>query len=654
MFEFWVRLGVSVVSIGLTYGLNRLSPNHAFYLWTGLALYATGLLILDRQRKLNPGVQGFVAVTDAAAISLILGASNFLDSFGFLVLIPCAYAAARYGSRPSAIAPIAAGNLFLSHQIFLSGEPNAVFYGQVAGVLGIGLMLNQSRIIVSEAVHKRIGSLNPLESTGEDYLELRENFRKLKEMYRDLERKGRKDRISAKLLETRFPSDIRFFSRIAEAVKELTGADGTAIYGVAQYDSVLVVRGSSGDVPTVMADSSLTINLRQATAVLKDSLARSMMSLQSDESRAGLVPIPLQANGKTLGMMCLRVLDPIQLDNVRESGEEIAPLVAKMIVEELNREPDRRRLREAELLYETAVVTQGAETATMVASRVLRELSQILEVDHLSVHWVDEVNLIQGPLEGTDLQPFEVINFAGGFGELGWFSSGSPEVVISDTSQDPRCNPYDVRKKRIGSLVIMPIRFDSDPFAVLVAATHRSGGLDFEDVDTLRTVTGELGRALAELETQTRGAEGLVTAVEFQKVITGKPGALVTLQPIRQDAVVESISRPMHEQAVKKFVRHVRSKLYAGGVVCRRPQGDIVAFLPYQTEHSAQSWANEIAASASLIGVRTYGQAGKVPFAVRAKVAIVTRSESLNAVGAKFHTQDSTYSLQQESGQLSS
>src|SRR5690349_7045475 len=54
---------------------------------------------LEHRGYRNPGIAGFFAVTDAAIIAFVVASVGKLDSLGFLVLAPCAFAAMRHRAQ---------------------------------------------------------------------------------------------------------------------------------------------------------------------------------------------------------------------------------------------------------------------------------------------------------------------------------------------------------------------------------------------------------------------------------------------------------------------------------------------------------------------------------------------------------------------------
>jgi GGDEF domain-containing protein len=127
---------------------------------------------------------------------------------------------------------------------------------------------------------------------------------------------------------------------------------------------------------------------------------------------------------------------------------------------------------------------------------------------------------------------------------------------------------------------------------------------------------------------------GMMTPKEFQRHVEGTPGGfLVYLEPLQPDELTRAFGRPAFATALRKYGARLNATLPAGGAVCRRSQGDYVVLLPPMSDDNARSWANDAAATASLIGVTTAEGSANVPLAVRAKVAALgTRTSRLAAI----------------------
>src|SRR3970282_1611388 len=120
------------------------------------------------------------------------------------VLAPMAYPAARFGPPPAAMAPLAASSLFASYAWSRPDqEPAPAFYAQLLCVLVVGLLLNHRRIVVTV---------------------------------------------------TRAPDGEggSFLWRLTERLREITGADGLAIYQASRYGKAFVHRQAEGEYPEAL------------------------------------------------------------------------------------------------------------------------------------------------------------------------------------------------------------------------------------------------------------------------------------------------------------------------------------------------------------------------------------------------------------------
>lgn len=135
-------------------------------------------------------------------------------------------------------------------------------------------------------------------------------------------------------------------------------------------------------------------------------------------------------------------------------------------------------------------------------------------------------------------------------------------------------------------------------------------------------VAAEMHQALLRIQSQPASASGLTLPSEFHALVEeGNEGCLVYLEPLRKEETLARYGAPAFEIALRQLALRLRSKLPAGGALCRRSAGDYIAYLPHLQEQAARNWANEAAATASLIGIAIEEGRKRVPLAVRAKVA---------------------------------
>ncbi len=579
---------------------------------------------LERRGYRNPGIAGFFAVTDAAIIAFVLASAGKLDSLGFLVLAPCAFATMRHRAQPVFMAPLATASLLVAHSLSGKGDvPGVALLAQMAGVLAIGLLFPTSRhTITTVQAAERISDLNLIPIGPPDaILDLRENYRKLRDAYQDLDRRSRRDRRAALLGEARNGPASGFFRRLAERLAQLSSAEKVVLYTMAGYGGQFVVRSTHGDLPPEMQEAAIEVDPKLAPILIRESAERSIQALRQDAG--GFANMLLLNEGKVVGMVALWHDSDDTLEEARREIDDSATTIAAMISDALRREDVERRLRESELLYDMAALASGAESRTSVAARFTREIFEMLGADHVGIYLLDGGELTPLSREGADVRLLESMSFATGPGLNGWMGVEAPELLLADVRADSRCPASAAIKARVGSYCVIPLQCGEQPFGVLTAATHRTGGLDLPAMEVLRVSGSELSHALAKYESE-GGAEGVMNPREFQTHVGTSAGSLVVLEALRRDQLVESLGRAAVNHALRKFARRVRARLPVGGAVCRRPEGDYLVFLPGFAETAASRWANELSATASMIGLRTPDGSTKIPLALRAKVAEIS------------------------------
>jgi GGDEF domain-containing protein len=629
MFELTIRL----IGAGLVTFLTGMLDDSIFqFTWRVALVFGAYSIVgyqLENKNLKNPGIAGFIAVADSLAISLILALFNRLDDFGFLTLLPCAYAATRFGSMAVAMAPLAATGLISAEMVVQGKPPTAMLMAHAGAVLLIGLLMNQQRIIVTTTRDVEVPEPRAVE-TPDAYMELREGYRNLKTVCRELEVSGRRDHLCCQLYETKLSKDERFYTRLTRKLKDLLKVDVVSLYTMAQFDDTMVVRSIAGSTTQPMNDSSIAVNLRLSQAQMHDRIDQALSTIAGPERRLTIANVILTQNGKIIGMLVLQDENLLKLEEGKKSAEEISGFVTSMIVDEMIRANHERRLRESELLYEMAVTCSGADTANNLAARITREVFHDLDVDHMAVWWIDDNESLIAAHAGENLRFVDIMSFANGTGLEGWLSINAPELAIFDVAKDDRCPADKALRLRIGSFCLVPIQFRERPYGYITAATHRTGGIDNQEVETLRIVAAEMGQALARLNNDSEAREGLMTPSEFkQHVHESHSGCIVVLEVLRKEQLIHSFGRPVVEHAQRQLALRLRAKLPVGGSLCRRSQGDFVAFLPKYTEEFARRWANEVSATASLIGLRTPDGKARIPFAIRAKAATVQKNPQI-------------------------
>lgn len=627
MVEFVVRLLFAVALVAM--GFFNVAGVEFDLAWKAAALTgAFGVLIglAERRHLRNPGVAGLIAVVDALALALVVGKLGGLETFGFVVLLPIGYAAARFGSLPSAMAPLASAAMLVANFALRREDPTPILLGQAGLVLALGLLTNQRRIVMT--VTREVADGNPaIESeesleqpVPEGYLQLRESYRTLRDEFRDLQRRSRRDRLTVRLIETRRHRGLAFYRNLAATMAQLTEADQVVLHTAAQFTDSFVARATAGDVPEAFVREAIPFDLSRGLDSLAGQAADRLRALQSESDRATGANIVLFDDHRPTGMLTLRGLDGDKLDEARETAEEAAPLVAWLIREEAASRRTHRRLHEAELLYEIATTGTGATSPAALAARVVAELAEATELDHLGAYFLDGHELVPAALHGRSVRFIESMSFAYGPGVEGWLKIGAPELAIFDLFGDQRCDRAEAIKQRVGSYCVVPIQFDEAPYGFLSAAAGTAGSIDVAEWHTLRLVAAEIGQAFSRRLEESASQSGLMTAREFQSYLQTMPtGWLVYLEPLRRQELLEVFGRAALQRALRDFAHKLRARLPRGGAICRRPEGDYVAFLPEVGDAFARSWTNEAAAMASMVAVESGGN--RRPLAMRARTA---------------------------------
>ncbi len=624
-----LALAAALVGAGIVVG-----PEAFDFVWRVALLFATysGIAyLLERRGLRNPGVSGFVAVADAALIAYLIARFGVLEPYAFLVLAPCAFATARHGSNSAAMAPIAAAWLLVAANLATRMPPSGSLLIQVLAVLTVGLLMNQARIVMTVTREIEIPITPPTEGPEPvHFMELRENFRRLRDHCKDLERRSRRDRVSMTLYEAARGHAGKAYTRLAQALREMTGAESLSLHTASGLGDLMVVRGVSGPIPEEIHSTAFTIGQGLSEYQQRSRMDQLLRSLRDPDARQATGSVLLKDRGRLVGMLCMVHNAVERLDEAVAKVEEAMPMLVTLLREEDLRESNRRRLAELETLYGIATVVAGAETVTSLAARVVRELAETLPLQHVSVHALDGDEALLLASSGPLVRLEQHLDFDGVTGIGGWVRAGASELHMRDVPGSGLVDRTVALKRRAGSYCLIPIRFGPEPYGYLAASTNAVGGLDEGIMAVLRSTATELSRAIGRLEGAPRGPEGLANPTEFQAAVTQHPaGCLVYLEPLRLEETIENFGRPAVDHALRTLAVRLLGQLPAGGLLCRRREGDLVAYLRDVDESFARRWANESTAVASMVPLRTPDGRARIPFGLRAKVARLGPLETL-------------------------
>lgn len=625
MFELVTKVLLASIAAGAALGTpsaNAPVTVQAAVAFAALAFFSWRLRA--REVRLS-GVWMAVTAGESLAIAFALAGLGALEALSILALGPVVLGV-RNGAPAGAAAPLSAASLLAAHVALApSPIPSLGLIGGAIGVLAIGLLLPVPTLevrLAPEAQAPGAADLPPTDRVfpaNDEFLELRESYRRLRDAFREQERRGRKDRLLAQLLEARLGGG-RGLVRIAAALRAMTGAESITIYTVAGTGDALVVRGAAGAPPEALGESSVHVDPSRPSAAWLQDVDAALAALLGDEIRSRTHNIALRRRGQHVGLICLVHGDPAAALEARALVEEVAGEIAGLVVEEGRLDGLVRRTREAELLYEVAGLAGSGQTPTGTAARIVRELGEILDCDHLSVVVLDGDRPVPLATHGALGDYLGALRLPSGPGVAGWRAEGAPEFDTFDARNDLRLEPEEALRRRIGSLAILP--FPGHPTeGYLVAMSHRPGAIDAAARQALRTVAAEIGRVLVRADRE--AGDALLTPGEFANYLDGKRGQLVVLEPLHLDEATKTLGRPAVANSLRRLLARLRATLPANGALCRRAEGDLVAFLPDVDAEAAEVWANEASAIAALVGVRAADGSASLPLAIRAKTAVL-------------------------------
>lgn len=621
MFELITRL---LLVSGCVWGAFALGQSDLPWLlqWGAMAAaFSITLALFERRGFRNGGAAGLASVVDAAMLGLLLGKLGLLPNFGFLVLGPMLYATSRFGANPAASAPMVAGTLVLGHLAYESAAIPASLLAQTAAVLILGLLARPKTLIqsVEPALEALLPTL-PLFPREPEPQEAPVSTH-LRERVQELEARSEMERLRLALCQAVVSSKSPY-SSVAASVREWLGADGLILYSASASRDQLVSEAAQGLVADELRSAGLEIPRKLESDELPRVLSESLRAHTTNADSLKWTVRPIFEGDCLVGGLAIGARILAWAQKADERVLEIEPTLADTLARIADQRESKRRLAEAELLYMVSNSGAGATSSATLAARVARELWDLLDVDHLSVVFLDDDRPLPVVTHGASAPFLPLVSFARGPDVAGWVRTGAPELWIPDTLDDPRVDHAASLKKRIGSYLLCPLAYVGGAVGFIAVATHRVRGIDVSTVETVRTVAAELGQALNRQQSQRMGAPGLCTPIEFRDfLVKADDGFLVYLEVLDRPTILERYGRASVDHAIRKLAGRIRSRLPEGGLVCRREEGDFVAYLNGIDEIAARSWANDVAASASMIGLESPDGRHRIPLALRAKVA---------------------------------
>jgi len=620
-----IELTIRVVAAGLVFLLSTwLGVPDVAVGWKialAIGLYAGAGYAVEARGKRNMGVSGILAVCDSGAILFIAAAINHLDQCAILSLLPALYAFRRYGVNLWLTIPCLVGLLFSAAAAFGGPDLSAGVYLEALAALALPILLKMPEGTTEPDRPQLPQQIDPA-IDADAFFVLRENFRKMKDRCRDLEITGKRDRMLAQLHTCRLAPNHNFHAKLSETICSISGAQSAALYTLSQFGDTMVVRGTSGPVQQALEDTSYSVDLSKATRQITDHVELTTRSMLAEEERSKVASVLLTHENRVIGMVNLFHSDWDDLFEAKRQVEGAAQVIAWIIVETQRKANHEKRLKELELLYETAVVSAGATDRVELVERVSHRLAAIVQTDFIGAYLIkDGVPALVGS-SGHEMHFMDSMSFSGGPGFAGWLGAGAPELAIFQTREDQRCESDELLRKRIGSFILVPLQFAEKPFGFIAAVSRIANGLDSSDLVALRAVSAECAQAVCRIEQPSVLPGGLVTPAAFQRILSAsRSGCLVYFELLKKQQLLDNCEPRSVEEGLREFSHRLRGKLTAGGAACQKGVGGFIVFLPNASAPFVASWANDVAATASMIGVRTSGGKTTIPLAFRARVA---------------------------------
>lgn len=619
MFEFIAR--IVLASAGLASSGLRAGPSFDLT-WRAVAFfcaYSLLLFLLEQRRLRNPGVSGLAAGVDGAVIALLLQDAGQIERFGFLTLTPVIWAAARHGANALLMAPVTAASLVSIANLHGERGASPVLLAQAAGILLIGLISPsvQTRVEIKE-VAVPVAGPHP-----EQFREMRLRLRDALVELESVNHRAEREALGTALVNLTVRQGDITFDQLATSILQNVEASGVVVYLLDEAQHELRVAGSAGRLPAEIVTSVIPWPQGYGEGVIKSRIQGALRTLDAEGSACRAVSL-VRDQGHPLGVVALFHPSPTVVDEALTKVEGVEATLARLVRWISARRDERRRLHLAELLYSVAAVGHGTDTIETLAARVARECFGSLHVDHLAIVDAHSGRILAA--QGADGTLLDLVEFAGTRGLAGWIAQEAPETVIDDAHTDLRVPEKEAIKRRVGSFGIVPVLVGGQVVAAITVGTHRAGGITEEEMAMLRIVAGEMSQAWARIEPAFNVEEPhLTTPAEFrQKMAANRSGALVYLDVIKQEALVEKFGQPSFDKALREAAIRLKSLLPAGGFLCRRAEGDYVAFLPGYSEEASRRWAAQAVAAASLVPLTTPDGRARIPMNLRAKVAVLS------------------------------
>ena len=626
-----------VLRLVLAAGAAAMQPQ---MLGPAAALYGTAavLAFIAQRREMWPNNAAMVwAAADAGVLSAFLFRTGYLGNVGFLSLLPVFWARQKHRApvwtsigAAIAVAGVAAW--------MLAKVPPTDVLLQAACVLALGMIPvmqkpTGSEILLADLIIEPERQEFELELAApiidHEDSETRIAFKELQSRYNEIELRSRRDRLSSRLLRTYLESVDAPYSALTNSLMDEVGAEGLTLYALPPTTSRLVVQSVSGRVPEKVKTEAFDAPAHMSEGQLKHKLHKLTHALREPNSMLTNGSVVLKYKGRVVGLLSLFHSNSRDLDRCIEKAELAAEAMGSLLVLHMERQSLRRQMKRLELMHAAAAVGDGADNLAALADRMVRELWPALDLDHLSIHLIEDGEAFALAKDGAVVDPLAALSFGFGPGLGGWLRSGAPELALFDARSDMRLEREEAIRLRLGSIVIEPLGPAGSPVGYLCATTHRVHAIGEDELEAIRGISADLGRAMTRLVQPTERTEGIATATEFRQAVADADfGSIIQIEPLRMEEMKANAEPAAIEAALRAFAIRIKNTLPSGGMVCRRETGAFAILLRGWAESEANRWANECVASASFIAVPTRDGSRKIPLAGRARAAALPNKTS--------------------------
>lgn len=542
----WCLAGLLTVASGW---LGAPSPVVA---WTIAGLFGA-MAVVRWRRELDPTQAAWIATVDGAALLVVLADAGELSSLGWLAILPLADAVVRHRATALRLGAVFAGLVLAAHIIFVGGEPHWTLYLQLLGMYGMAVALHP--------LHRE-RHLKPLEEPlvvdPDGLLALRENFRKLRDAYRQREQRHQTDHLEATLLRARLAPAPLVAPHLASALREELAATAVLIAGFRKdgHLETLATNGTFGFDPDRLTPLSAGRNRRE---MLETTLIDRL-----DEDQRRDIHYVTWPQGETPKGVILVKADA----KAAPLLEQAAPIAGEVIDSTAHAAQQFLQLQRVELLFSISRAARSALGPESLAQRYTELVREWFGFDHCSVHLVDPDGDRVLAFAGPSIWLIDHLHFPAGSGVLGWLAEGHPALTQSDAAVDPRLDRAEGLRQRVGRYMILPLRDARGCYGFLQIVNHEARLPDSDAMELLRRTLEELSFGL-----------------RMQGVRSAPWGSLVILEPTRE----------LSDRELENLRRRIQSGLPAGGVLRWHSAGGFVALLPKMDDRFLGRWAQQLA-----------------------------------------------------------